>query len=162
MVAAEQQMLADVGFKVEYEEMDTSVWVERFYQTHEFELVRVTFGVFPDPDGFLNFHLRTTSQNAFGLANPELDERIDAGRRLINQEDRIPVYQELAEEMLEILPVCPVYMQNNWLVRNRKWHVSTFDDASEPPATLADIRVQPTLLGLEDVWQYRAWEWTKD
>jgi ABC-type transport system substrate-binding protein len=162
MVAAEQQMLADVGIKVEFEEMDTSVWVERFYQTHEFELVRVTFGVFPDPDGFLNFHLRTTSQNAFGLANEELDARIDEGRRLINREERIPIYQALAEEMLEILPVCPVYMQNNWLVRNRKWHVSAFDDAGDPPATLADIRVQPTLLGLEDIWQYRAWEWTKD
>ena len=162
MVAAEQQMLADVGFKVEYEEMDTSVWVERFYQTYEFELVRVTFGVFPDPDGFLNFHLRTTSQNAFGLANEELDARIDEGRRLISQEERIPVYQALGDEMLETLPVCPVYMQNNWLVRNRKWYVSTFDDAAEPPTSLADIRVQPTLLGLEDVWQYRMWEWTKE
>jgi len=162
MVAAEQQMLADVGFKVEYEEMDTSVWVERFYQTHEFELVRVTFGVFPDPDGFLNFHLRTTSQNAFGLANEELDARIDEGRRLINQEERIPIYQALAEDMLEILPVCPVYMSNNWHVRNKKWGVPTFDEAADPPATLDDIRIQPVLLGLEDVWQYRAWEWTKE
>ena len=162
MVAAEQQMLADVGFKVEYEEMDTSVWVERFYQTHEFELVRVTFGVFPDPDGFLNFHLRTTSQNAFGLATPELDVRIDEGRQLINQEERIPIYQALAEEMLETLPVCPILMQNTWWVRNRKWGVTSFDSVADPAPSLAEIPIQPTLLGHEDYWQYRAYEWTKD
>jgi len=122
----------------------------------------VTFGVFPDPDGFLNFHLRTTSQNAFGLATPELDAKIDEGRRLVNQEERIPVYQALAEEMLELLPVCPVYMQNMWWVRNRKFGVDFFDTTGDPPATLADIEVRTILLGHEDPWQYRAYEWTKD
>jgi peptide/nickel transport system substrate-binding protein len=161
MVAAEQQMLADVGFNIQFQEMEVATWVERFYQTHEFELVRVTFGVFPDPDGFLNFHMKSTSQNAFGYASPELDARIDEGRKLINQEDRVPIYQALNEEMLETLPVCPLYMQNTWWVRNKKWGVPLLD--ALPLATdLASIPIHPIMLGGDDVWRYNPEEWTKE
>jgi peptide/nickel transport system substrate-binding protein len=160
MLAAEQQMLAEVGFNIQFQEMELPVWVESFYDTHDFELVRVTFGVFPDPDGFLNFHLKTTSQNAFGYANPELDAQIDEARRIVDQESRIPLYQAINEEMLQALPVTPLFLENLWWVRNQKWHVPQLDKL--PVATsLETIPVAPILLNAEEVWGYRQDEWTK-
>ncbi len=49
ILAAQQQMLADVGIKIQFQEMESSVWAEKFYDTHDYELAYVTFGVFPDP-----------------------------------------------------------------------------------------------------------------
>ncbi len=160
MVAAEQQMLADVGFNIQFQEMEAAVWVERFYTTHDFELVRVTFGVFPDPDGFLNFHLSTGSQNAFGYANPELDAKIEEARRVVDQEARIPLYQALNEEMLQSLPVCPLFMENVWWVRNKKWSVPLLDDLPEA-TSLETIPVLPMISTTQDVWGYHMEAWTK-
>jgi peptide/nickel transport system substrate-binding protein len=160
MLAAEQQMLADVGFNIQFEEMELPVWVDKFYESHDFELVRVTFGVFPDPDGFLNFHLRTGSKNAFGYVNPELDAKIDKGRETVAQEDRIPIYQEINEEMLRTLPVCPLYLPNMWWVRNVSWGVPQLD--ALPRATSLDtIPVAPVLVGSMDVWGYHQETWTR-
>ncbi|MGH2562447.1 MAG: ABC transporter substrate-binding protein [Thermomicrobiales bacterium] len=159
MVAAEQQMLADVGFNVEFQEMEAAVWVEKFYETYDFELVRVTFGVFADPDGFLNFHMKTTSQNAFGYSNPELDARIEEGRRAVDQEARVPLYQAINEEMLETLPVCPLYIENLWWLRHQRWQVPQLD--SLPRATsIETIPVAPILTNTQDVWSLHQEEWT--
>lgn len=159
-VAAEQQMLAEVGLMIEFQEMELPVWVDTFYDTHDYELVRVTFGVFPDPDGFLNFHMTADSQDAFGYANPELAEKIEQGRRTVEQEERISIYQEINEEMLTTLPVCPLYMENLWWVMNREWHVPQLEQFTRA-ANLADIPVAPILTNSQDVWGYHQEQWEK-
>jgi peptide/nickel transport system substrate-binding protein len=120
MLAAQQQMLAEVGIKITFAELDVSVWVEQFYETHEFELEYVTHGTFSDPDGFLNWHMHTNSKNAFGYASPEFDAKILAGRQTVDREERIRIYQEIAEEMLEEVPLAPVYRESTLLVYNRR------------------------------------------
>lgn len=161
MLAAEQQMLAEAGFNIQFQEMELPVWVEKFYDTNDYELVRVTFGVFPDPDGFLSFHMKTDSQNAFGYANPELDARIDEGRQTVDREARIPIYQAINEEMLTALPVAPLYMENTWHVRNRGWIVPLFEDM--PIATSIDtIPIAPILLGSDEWLGYHQEAWTKE
>jgi len=90
-----------VGIQIKLNEMDVATWVARFYnEPHEFDAVRVTFGAFPDPDGFLSFHMQTGSKNAFGYANPALDQQIALGRQQINQSQRAPIYQDIAQQML--------------------------------------------------------------
>src|SRR5207244_2082725 len=121
MVAAEQQMLAEVGIKITFREMEAPVWIEKFYESHDFELVRVTAGVFPDPDGFLSFHMTSGSKNAMGYANPDLEKKIEQGRRTFDQKDRVKLYQDINEEMLKTLPVAPLYLQNAWWMMSRKW-----------------------------------------
>jgi peptide/nickel transport system substrate-binding protein len=158
MVASEQQMLADVGFKIGFREMEVPVWVEKFYQTYDYEMVRVTFGVFPDPDGFLSFHLKTGSQNALGYANPELDEKIERGRRSVNRAERAKIYQEINEEMLRTLPLAPLYLQNAWWIMRTTFHVPQL--AALPRATsLNDVPVAKTLLTNADVFKYHLEQW---
>lgn len=158
MLAAEQQMFADVGFKVSFKEMELPVWVEKFYDTHDFELARVTAGAFPDPDGFLSFHMKTGSKNALGYANPELDKKIEQGRRTIDQAERARIYQEINEEMLRTVPAPPVYLQNAWWIMNRRWSVPALDPI--PPATsLTDVPIAPIFVVATDYWGYRMQEW---
>jgi peptide/nickel transport system substrate-binding protein len=161
MLAAEQQMLADVGFKIQFQEMEAAVWVDKFYTSHEFELVRVTFGVFPDPDGFLAFHLTTTSQNAFGYASPGLDARIEEARRTIGQDARRPLYQAINEEMLDVLPVSPLFIENLWWVRNVKWAVPHLD-ALTRATSLETIPVAPYISNTQDIWGYHQEQWTHE
>jgi peptide/nickel transport system substrate-binding protein len=158
MVAAEQQMLADVGFKISFREMELPVWVEKFYDSHDFEMARVTAGVFPDPDGFLNFHMKTTSKNAFGWANPEFDKRIEQGRRMVDQAERAKFYQALNEEMLKAVPVAPVYLENAWWMKAQKWHVPQLADV-KPATSLTDVPIVKSFIGHSDIWKFHMEQW---
>src|SRR5262249_13712867 len=113
---------------------------------------------FPDPDGFLNFHLKTGSKNAFGYANPELDKKIELGRRSFDQKDRVKIYQDINEEMLKALPLGPIYLENAWWMMSRRWYVPEL--ASLPAATgLGDVPVAKTFLGHSDVWKLHIEQW---
>ena len=142
MLAAEQSMLADVGFKLTFKEVALQVWVDTFYETNEWDMIRVTFGVFGDPDGFLNFHVKTGSKNAMGYANPELDAKIEKGRRTISLEERKAIYQEINEEMLTTLPLAPVYLKDFWTIVSRKWYVPGIMDM-RPATSLSDMPTFP-------------------
>jgi peptide/nickel transport system substrate-binding protein len=159
MVATEQQMLADVGFKITFREVELPVWVEKFYDTYDYELVRVTFGAFPDPDGFLNFHLKTGSKSAFGYANPELDKKIVQGQQSVDQAERAKIYQGINEEMLKTLPVAPLYLENAWWMMSRKWRVGQLD-ALPVSADLTKVPVAKQLLGNADVWKFHVEQWS--
>jgi peptide/nickel transport system substrate-binding protein len=158
MVATEQQMLAEVGFKITFREVELPVCVEKFYDTYDYELVRVTFGTFPDPDGFLNFHLKTGSKNAFGYANPELDKKITLGQQTVDQAQRAKIYQEINEEMLKTLPVAPLYVENGWWMMSRKWRVGQLDALPVSP-DLTKVPVAKQLLGNSDVWKFHVEQW---
>jgi len=136
ILAAQQQMLADVGIKIKFQEMETTVWVDKFYKSHDYELAYVTYGIFPDPDGFLYWHMHSTSQNGFGYANPDLDKKIEAGRRAIDQAERAKIYQDINEEMLKAVPLASVYRQNSLYIVAKRWSVPPVD--SMTPVTSLD------------------------
>jgi peptide/nickel transport system substrate-binding protein len=151
MLAAEQQMLAEVGIKVKFHQVELSLWVETFYETHDFDTIRVTFGVFPDPDGFLSFHLRSGSRNAMGYANETLDAKIDSGKRSIDVAERASIYQEINQEMVTKLPLAPVYLMNQWWIIDRNFKLPYFE--ALPAATsFATVPIGPMYRGHSD-WQ---------
>ncbi len=158
MLAAEQQMLAEVGIKIKFHEVELSLWVETFYETYEWELIRVTFGVFPDPDGFLSFHLRSGSRNAMGYANPVLDEKIDSGKRSISVAERASIYQDINEEMLTTLPLAPVYLLNQWWIIDKDLSIPFFDMLPEA-TSFATVPIGPAFLGHSDWQKYHIEQW---
>ena len=158
MLAAEQQMLAEVGIKIKFHEVELSLWVETFYETYEWDMIRVTFGVFPDPDGFLSFHLRSGSRNAMGYANPVLDEKIDRGKRSIDVEERAMIYQEINEEMLTELPLAPVHLLNQWWIIDKKFSIPFFDMLPEAKS-FATVPIGPAYLGHSDWQKYHIEQW---
>jgi peptide/nickel transport system substrate-binding protein len=159
-IAAEQQMLGDVGIRININEMDVATWVNQFYnEPHDFEAVRVTFGAFADPDGFLTFHMQTGSKNAFGYANPTFDQQIKAGEQQIDQAQRVPIYQGIAQQMLTDLPVAPVVWQNSWLIQNRRFHIPQFDTLT-PATSLSDVPLATRFLTGSDYFKFRMDQWT--
>jgi len=159
-IAAEQQMLSDVGIQISINEMDVASWVNQFYnEPHEFEAVRVTFGAFPDPDGFLSFHMQSGSKNAFGYANADLDQKIKNGEQQIQQPDRVAIYQDIAQQMLVDLPVAPVVWQNSWLIQNQRFHIPQFDTLS-PATSLSDIPLATRFLTGADYFKFRMDQWS--
>jgi peptide/nickel transport system substrate-binding protein len=159
-IAAEQQMLGDVGIQIRINEMDVATWVNQFYnEPHDFEAVRVTFGAFPDPDGFLSFHMTTTSKNAFGYANPAFDDKIKNGRQQVEQAQRVPLYQDIAQQMLTDLPVAPVVWQNTWLIQNRRFHIPQFE-ALTPATSLSDVPLATRFVTGADYFKFRQDQWT--
>jgi ABC-type transport system substrate-binding protein len=159
-IAAEQQMLGDVGIQISINEMDVATWVNEFYnEPHDFEAVRVTFGAFPDPDGFLSFHMTTTSKNAFGYANPAFDDKIKNGRQQVAQAQRVPLYQDIAQQMLTDLPVAPVVWQNTWLIQNRRFHIPQFE-ALTPATSLSEVPLATRFVTGADYFKFRQDQWT--
>jgi peptide/nickel transport system substrate-binding protein len=159
-LAAQQQMLADVGIKIKFAELETSVWVEQFYEEpHEFELAYVTYGVFSDPDGFLYWHIHSSSKNAFGYASPEMDELIEAGRMAINREDRIPIYQQIAERVLQDVPVAAVYRQTFVWFYNPKWVVPEIASLPAIQPDFADMGPGRYLFTDFDAWLVHPEQW---
>jgi peptide/nickel transport system substrate-binding protein len=159
-IAAEQQMLSDVGIQMKINEVDLPTWVDKFYnEPHDFDAVRVTFGAFPDPAGFLSFHMLSGSKNAFGYANPTLDQKIKAGEQQVDQSLRIPIYQDIAQQMLTDLPVAPVVWQNTWLIQNRRYHVPQFE-ALTPATSFSDVPLATRFLTGIDWFKFRMDQWT--
>ena len=158
MLAAEQQMLAEVGIKIKFHEVELALWVETFYETYEWDTIRVTFGVFPDPDGFLSFHMRSGSRNAMGYANPTLDEKIDRGKRSIDQAERAAIYQEINEEMITTLPLAPVHLLNQWWILDKKFSIPFFDALPEA-TSFATVPIGPAFLGHSDWQKYHIEQW---
>ena len=158
MLAAEQQMLAEVGIKIKFHEVELALWVETFYETYEWELIRVTFGVFPDPDGFLSFHVRSGSRNAMGYANPVLDEKIEAGKRSISVEERASIYQEINEEMITSLPLAPVHLRNQWWIIDKSFSIPYFDMLPEA-TSFATVPVGSSYLAHADWQKYHIEQW---
>ena len=158
MLAAEQQMLAEVGIKIKFHEVELALWVETFYETYEWDTIRVTFGVFPDPDGFLSFHMRSGSRNAMGYANPTLDEKIDRGKRSIDQAERASIYQEINEEMITTLPLAPVHLLNQWWILDKKFSIPFFDALPEA-TSFATVPIGPAFLGHSDWQKFHIEQW---
>ena len=157
-VAAEQQMLANVGFKIKIEEMESTAWVDAFYNTRDFEMIRVRFGTFSDPDGFLSFHMKTGSRNAMDYANPELDGKIEAGKAAVNQSDRVGTYQEINDEMVTTLPLAPLFLENKWWIIDKRWIVPPLDGLEEA-SRLDNVPLGGAFMGSADNFTFHPERW---
>lgn len=160
-VAAEQQMLANVGFKIKPVEMDVSVWVDKFYNSHDFEMVRVAFGIFPDPDSFLGFHFVKDSKNAMGFADwagSGLAALISEGKHAIDRQKRIAIYQKINEDyFLNDLPIAPLALVNDRFVLNKKL-VHPYFGKLKPATSLSDITNGPKYIE-QDTFSYNLPLW---
>lgn len=125
-VAAEQQMLADVGIKVSYQEMESAVWVAGFYDLHDYDVVRVGFGTFTDPDGFLKFHMVPEGRNASGYGEYKGQEWIDlvyqAGA-LTDQAARQPLYLEIQKILSDDPWQVPLSVGNDVYILNKRVYI---------------------------------------
>ncbi len=159
-LAAVQQMLADVGFQIEYDTVDGAARTEKT-ESGDFDIFTGGFSVHSDPDGFLKNRLHTNSENLMRYANPEFDKLIDAGGAAIDPNERVKIYREIAEVLMRDMPLSTTYMTNSWYAMRKEVRIPHFDTVGDP-TSLYDVQVAPSFTHRLDVWNYHVEEWDLD
>jgi peptide/nickel transport system substrate-binding protein len=141
--AALQQQLQAVGVKTNWEELESSVWVDKFYNNHVHDMVFIPATNFADPHLFLDFHFTTTSRNGVGYATPAFDELIDKGRRAKTPAERAEIYKTIGDQLNEDQPWIWLWSLADNYVFNRRVNIPFIPVPASNPKTIADVPFLP-------------------
>ncbi|MEA2593988.1 MAG: peptide/nickel transport system substrate-binding protein [Thermomicrobiales bacterium] len=93
-----QQQLAPVGINVKIEAIEGGAANTRVFQEHDFDLTIRRWGTMIDPNDFTGEFFYSTGSYNFGQLNdPKIDELLDKGIAVANQEERKQVYAEIEQ-----------------------------------------------------------------
>ncbi len=141
--AALQQQLQAVGVKTRWEELESSVWVDKFYNNHVHDMVFIPATNFADPHLFLDFHFTTSSRNGVGYATPAFDELIDKGRRARTPVERADIYKTIGDQLNEDQPWIWLWSLADNYVFNRRVNIPFIPVPASNPKTIADVPFLP-------------------
>jgi peptide/nickel transport system substrate-binding protein len=157
-LAAMQQMWNDVGLKFKIVEKDVGTMLEEWDNVSYPGLQRWGWGTFSDPDGFLQAYFTSDSSNNMNYANPELDAKIQLGLTTADREQRKLIYQEIAEDLQENLPLIVEYSQLRVNVLHNSFHLPLF--AHFPRATtMSTLPVASIFTGDSDPFSFHIEQW---
>jgi peptide/nickel transport system substrate-binding protein len=114
-----QQYFAEVGIKIEIEEAPVASILEGLRKCEmDAGLFNWTYGDL-DPDPFSTLH--SEGGNNFACyRNPKMDELIDAGVRVVDPEERQPIYYEIQEIFAEEVPVLYIMVDDGYQIFSNK------------------------------------------
>jgi len=145
VAAAIQEQLRQVGIALEIQSLE---WGTFFSDVKKgsFQLYGLTWVGIADPDIYHHaFHSGSVppdGANRGGYADPEVDRLTDAARRETSREKRREMYRRVQRILARDLPVFPLWVSRNVLVRDRRLSgfVITPDESY---AFVASMRVGP-------------------
>jgi len=108
-----QSRLAALGIKVEIRTVEWAAFVKEFVDKGRFDAIILGWNIVQDPDLFDVWHSSKAvpgGLNFVGYKNPELDELLERGRRLLDQKKRKPIYDRVQEILHEDQPYCFLYV----------------------------------------------------
>ena len=108
-----QSRLAALGIKVEIRTVEWAAFVKEFVDKGRFDAIILGWNIVQDPDLFDVWHSSKAvpgGLNFVGYKNPELDELLERGRRLLDQKKRKPIYDRVQEIFHEDQPYCFLYV----------------------------------------------------
>ncbi len=157
-LAAMQQMWKDVGLKINIVEKDVGTMLEEWDAVTYPGLQRWGWGTFADPDGFLQTYFTTDSANNMNYATPELDAKIELGLTSIDREKRRAIYQEIAEQLMEDLPLLVEYVPLKVRVIHNRFHIPLLADF--PRATsISNLPIASIFSSEYEYFEYHAEQW---
>lgn len=99
-----REQLAEVGIQLTIEVNDFSLFSERIYKQHDFDL-NSTGGLHgPDPSTLEAFYLSTSGRNQMQYDNPEVDSLFAAARAELDEDARMKIYSEIQQILADDLP----------------------------------------------------------
>ncbi len=146
MAAWQQQSWAEIGIRAEIEKLEWRQFRER-RRAHEFEAAMAGLSFTPNPDQFELYHSSARDEYNFGgLADPEVDRLLEAGRTTFDVEARRAIYFELQRRLHALQPIgCLLHF---------------------PTPVLHDRRLQGIVPAPLDHWQItrgpREWHWVAE
>lgn len=110
--------LRRVGIDVEVKSYEWGT-LFRDIRTGNFQLFTLTWVGLTEPDiyyyAFHSSQIPPTGANRGYYQNKELDQLVEEGRKILNQEDRIPIYYKVQEKIFNDLPYVPLWYENNYV-----------------------------------------------
>jgi peptide/nickel transport system substrate-binding protein len=108
-----QQRLKDVGIKVELRTVEWAAFIKEFVDKGRFDALILGWNILQDPDIYGVWHSSQAVErglNFIRYVNPELDDLLERGRRLLIPEERKPIYDEVQRILYEDAPYCFLYV----------------------------------------------------
>jgi len=108
-----QSRLGDLGIKVEIRTVEWAAFIKEFVDKGRFDALILGWTISPDPDLYDVWHSSKAvpgGLNFVGYKNPELDELLERGRRILDQKRRKPIYDRIQEILHEDQPYCFLYV----------------------------------------------------
>lgn len=121
-----QEQLTAVGIKARLDPVAQSDWYPRVVQ-HAINFTPMRWSQRPDPDGLFSILFATKgAANSTGYSNPKVDELLAMARRLTDRDERIRIYREVQQILLDDLPYVPLFFSLEYAatranVRNHHW-----------------------------------------
>jgi peptide/nickel transport system substrate-binding protein len=156
--AALQSQLQAVGVKTRWEELESSVWVGKFYNDHVHDMVYIPATNFADPHLFLDFHYTTNSRNGVGYATPAFDDLIDKGRRARTPAERAEIYKTIGDNLNEDQPWVWLWALADTYIFNRRVNIPFIPVPPSNPRAIADVPFIPVQALF--TWFFRPEEWS--
>ncbi len=150
-LAAEQQMLADAGYKTKYETMETPVWAAVYYENYNYDSVRV--GGWGGAVTSLNYYFHSANTDAMGYATPELDALLDAVPRALTNDELVEIGIKINEMFIEDQPIVVISSPLRLYTYGAHVWVPGFGRRPQP-TRLQDIQFTPEFAGQRDSWEY--------
>jgi peptide/nickel transport system substrate-binding protein len=123
IAAVFQEQLRQVGIAVEVESREWGTFFSDI-RKGSFQLYGLTWVGIADPDIFhYAFHssqVPPEGANRGRYANPELDRLVEAGRRERSRAKRVEIYRKVQLLLSRDLPVVPLWVHRNLLLRDRR------------------------------------------
>ena len=153
--AAEKQMLADAGLKIEHLRMDTPAWASIYYETYNYDSVRASgWGGAIDA---LDYYFHSDYTDAMGYASPELDALMDAVPRALTNDELVDIGIRINEMFIEDLPI--VVISSPVRVFSYGAHVWVPGFGRRPqPNRIEDLMFTPEFHSQHDSWSYMSHE----
>jgi len=108
-----QYRLKQIGIKVKIRTVEWATFIKEFVNKGRFDALLLGWNILQDPDSYNVWHSSKAvpgGLNFVGYENEELDLLLEKGRRLIDQNDRKPVYDRIQEILHRDQPYCFLYV----------------------------------------------------
>jgi len=108
-----QSRLKDLGIKVEIRTVEWAAFIKEFVDKGRFDAIILGWNIVQDPDLYDVWHSSKAQPgglNFVGYKNPELDDLLERGRRLLDQQKRKPLYDRVQEILHQDQPYCFLYV----------------------------------------------------
>ncbi len=108
-----QQRLKEIGIQVELRTVEWAAFIKEFVDKGRFDAIILGWNILQDPDIYSVWHSSQAVERGLNFTrymNPELDDLLERGRRLVVQEKRKPIYDKVQQILHDDVPYCFLYV----------------------------------------------------
>ncbi|QJB57527.1 peptide-binding protein [Pseudodesulfovibrio sp. zrk46] len=108
-----QQRLRDVGIVVDLRTVEWAAFIKEFVDKGRFDAIILGWNILQDPDIYSVWHSSMAVDGGLNFTrytNEELDDLLERGRKLVEQNKRKPIYDRIQEILHDEVPYCFLYV----------------------------------------------------